>query len=212
MIVANSELTRSQLIKAGFPEDRIQIGPSLRFSHLFEDTSVSGPEARSILVALAFDADASRELLKMLVSAFREDDDVRFYIKAHPAVTDLMFEKLIAGLCLPPFMQRVCGSMGEWIPRATCAVSGATTAAFELAVAGVPLVLVGREADLDINPLADCPEIDPPDYTVNELRHQVMSLVDSDRSTLGRFKEWKDRMRRTALNPVTADTMKVFQS
>jgi hypothetical protein len=210
VIVANSDLIRSQLIAAGFPTSRIRVGPSLRFSYLISRKFALEPENRSVLVALSFDRDASRELLARLLKAFPEDEGIRFYLKPHPDVTDQIFHQLTDGLHLPVHMERVDGSMDAWLSRTTCAISGATTAAFELAIAGVPLVLFGRERDLDINPLAEFSEVNAPAYTVAELRRCVLQLLDADDRALAPFTDWADRMRREALSPLTNESMMAF--
>jgi len=210
VIVANSDLTRSQLIAAGFPAARIRVGPSLRFSYLIGPELEREPTNRSVLVALAMDLGTSTELLAKLLNAFPEEEGINFLLKPHPDMTDQMFYQLTNGRPLPGHVERVDGSMEVWLSRAKCAISGATTAAFELAIAGVPLVLVGRDIDIDINPLADFPEVGPPAYTAEDLRERVLQLVDADDNALAPFRDWANRIRRTALSPLTNETMMAF--
>jgi hypothetical protein len=210
VIVTNSPMTRDQLIDAGFPASILRVGPSLRFEYLMGETMLRAPEARTVLVAMAYDYAATRELMAKLLGAFPEDEGISFCLKPHPLMGEEGLMRAVGRPQLPPHMRCVDGSMEPWLRTATCAISGATTAAFEIAAAGVPLILVGRDTDVDINPLASFDDIEGPAYRLSDLRSRLIALVAEDGCAEARSVEWAQRMRAVALSPVGHETARAF--
>lgn len=86
----------------------------------------------------------------------------------------------------------------------------ASTTALEIALVGMPVVLVGRETDFDLNPLAWFPEFDNPVHSPEELHAQVFRKLSLSPAERERLKDWARLMRRECLSPLTEETISAF--
>lgn len=142
IIVCNLPLTAARLVDAGFPRRKLRVGPPLRFLYSMPAEVERTAEAGRVLVVLAMDPMAAKELLSKLLAAFPEDESIRFWVKPHPMMSLKQFDALLGGREMPPHMTRVEGPIGEWLARAAGAVVVATTATLEVALpvpAGMPV-------------------------------------------------------------------------
>lgn len=214
VIVCNSPWTAKLFAKEGFPPEKLRIGPSLRYLYMM-DRQVDGqaqvePESRTVLVPLPLETSMVTELMYKLLEAIPLDENTRFWLKPHPMMSAEEWMVLLDGNELPGHMEKVGGSMADWLPRATCAVAMASTTALEIALAGVPVVLVGRETDFDLNPLAWFPEFDNTVHSPEELRAQVLKNLALSPGERERLAEWASRMRRECLSPINEETVAAF--
>lgn len=209
VIVCNSPYSARQLERAGFPAEKLRVGASLRYPHVTNaPIAIERPRTRNVLVVLSLEESASEELLLKLIDAFGDDTSLSFLVKSHPMAPP----NYLGGLLdrLPPAFLRASGELAPHLSAAACAVVLASTSAFELAVAGVPLVVAGRESDFDQNPLALHPEFPPPAVTAAELRAAILQRLDMPQSEWERLRDWAQRMRFEAFVPVTSDSARAF--
>jgi hypothetical protein len=209
VIVCNSEYSRRELIDGGFPENKLRVGPSLRYDHIRTIPVRTEPQGgRVVLVVLSLEEGASRELLYKLRDAFPQTEGIEFRLKLHPmcAIDSLrdILDTLPAGFTV------VRGELSDQMSGAACAVVVASTSAFELALAGIPLVVAGRESDFVHNPLARHPEFPPPATSAMELRSAILDRLDWNPESHDRARQWALRMRCEALSPVTSETVHAF--
>jgi len=54
---------------------------------------------------------------------------------------------------LPPHLEFVQGKMSDWLPKTRVAIALSSCTIYEMVAFGVPVVVVGREAGVDLNPL-----------------------------------------------------------
>ncbi|MBI1870514.1 MAG: hypothetical protein HYS07_04890 [Chlamydiae bacterium] len=112
---------------------------------------------------------------------------------------------------LPSHMICVGGAISDWLSRAACAVIAAsTTASLEIALAAVPCVRVGRETDFNMDPLEWFSEFDPPVYSVEELRKQVLKKLSFSEEERTRLKIWAEEMKKECLSTINEDTISAF--
>lgn len=209
VIVCNSPHSLAELEAAGFPADRLRLGPSLRYRHLLNiPLARSRASSRIVLVVLSLEENASRELLMKLFDAFPSRTDIDFRIKVHPMAPPDFLRDLLDPL--PEGYQRASGELAPLLAGAACAVVVASTSAFELALAGVPLVICGRESDFDQNPLAGYSEFGAPAVGVDDLRKAVSDRLSLSTARWERLREWAARMREEAFSPVTEETIRAF--
>ena len=209
-IVCNSPFTRGLYAKEGFPESMLRVGPSLRYRYLLEAPSRAAAEPRTVLVGLSLDLSSTEELLSTLREAFPRDEGLIFQIKTHPQMSEAQWATCLGRGSLPAHMRRVSGGMREWSARAACAVVGASTMAMELAMAGIPLVLAGRETTLDFNPLAHFPEFAPPVRTAAALRTSVLKAVALPEDEKEKLAAWASWARAECLSPINDETISAF--
>lgn len=210
VIVCNSPATVKQLIEAGFPARKLRIGPSLRYLHLADPEQVRVREGNTVLILVPLELNAARELLIKLLKAFPDDEGIRFWVKPHPMMTENEFRGVLGGCLLPDHMTLIDGPIHNWLARAACAVVIATTAALEVAMAAVPLVVVGRETDFDINPLAWFSELERPVHSPEEIRSRVLKRLAWSVADRHNLEEWAQRMRRECYSPATETTLSAF--
>lgn len=210
VIVCNSPATVKQLIEAGFPARKLRIGPSLRYLHLADPEHVRVREGNTVLILVPLELNAARELLIKLLKAFPVGEGIRFWIKPHPMMTENEFRRVLDDRLLPDHMALIDGPIDSWLARAACAVVIATTAALEVAMAAVPLVVVGRETDFDINPLAWFSELERPVHSPEAIRSQVLKRLAWSVADRHNLEEWAQRMRRECYSPATETTLSAF--
>jgi len=209
VIVCNSPFSADQLRGAGFKEDALRVGPSLRYPHMNAVDSTTAVEPGMVLVVMPLEPLFAAELFDTLCRAFPTDEGIRFHLKAHPMVSETLWRESTGGP-LPSHMVRVAGVMGDWLPQAACAITGGSTAALEAALAGVPVIVVGRETDFDFNPLAWFEEFDPPVQSADALRAAVLACVDPASPARAKVRTWAAQHRPACVSPMTDQTVEAF--
>ena len=207
-IVASGELPHDVMVREGMPEDRVLKGPALRYAHLrqTQPTADSG-QPTLLFVPLSLDTSASAELLWKLAAAL---PDVPVAIKPHPMAQMPGFREAVGADRLPPSFEWVGGSMDEWLARCGAVAAIASTTILETAAAGVPVVVVGREAALDLNPLAWSDELGRVVREPAEIRDEVLRLLDLDEAGRERYRELGRRLVEESFAPVTDEAMEAF--
>lgn len=84
------------------------------------------------------------------------------------------------------------------------------TSVLEIALTGIPLVLVGRETDFDQNPVAWFSEMDKPVYSPEELRIQVIQKLAISPADHEILRDWARRMRHECVSPVSEAAVSAF--
>jgi hypothetical protein len=199
-IVCNSQWTRDLLSEAGFPADRLVVGPSLRYPHLLQPVPPASPEF--VLVLLGLELGPNLELCALVREAF-PGADVPLRVKPHPMMPESYWEQLPVGL------QRVEGPPADFLPQAICAVVSASTSALEIALAGVPVVTVASETDLTMDALAWFPELPSPVRRASDLRDAVVECLESD-APRSRFQSFAQEWRAQLVTPVTPEAWSSF--
>lgn len=210
VLVCNSRFTRGILVREGFPESRLRVGPSLRCLHLLQPATASAREPGAVLVGLSLDAGEACELLCLLTAAFPAAEGLRFWIKPHPMLPPADWRAVLAEVPLPGHMEVVSGPLSAWSARASCAVIGASTAAMELALAGVPVALAGRGNALDFNSLAYFPQWRPPSRDAAALRQEVLRLTSLTPEQRQELDSWTRWARAECLSPLDDATVDAF--
>ena len=208
VVVCNSLHMLRRMEKMGFPRQRLRVGPSLRYRHLMGNFSSSAAEPNKVLVILPLHTGSSAEMMEGLRQSFPDPDGIEFWLKPHPMMSEKALQKVM-GL-LPKHFILVEGNMDQWLSHAACAVVSASTSAFDAALAEVPVVVVGRETDFDLNPLAWFPEFLPPTHTPQELRDQVLHCLNLSQAEREGLQAWARKLREQAISPITDETISAF--
>ena len=96
----------------------------------------------------------------------------------------------------------VQGSLSSLLSDISFAFTASSTTALEIALAGVPIVVVGRESDLDLDALAWFPEFAPPTRDPRELKARVERILSSGVSARADARAWAVGARRRCLSPL----------
>ncbi len=212
-VVCDGRLSKGLLAAEGLPERLLHEGPALRFGHLFRGGPASRepePERDEVLVPLPLVRDAAAELLLKVVRALEGDPARPVKVKPHPMgpVEPIL---VAAGVdALPGHFEVVGGGMGEWIDRAGVVVSLGSSALYESLAAGVEVIVVGRDAALDLNPLAWHPDL-------ARLVHGPEAIADAVRAAFARtpaeraaLRERATEVLRETFNPIDDSGLGAF--
>jgi hypothetical protein len=212
-VVCNGEMFRRILVREGLPRARAVVGPSLRYTHLWEpgrnlDEHPVTPD--SLLVPLPLMLDAAAELLVKLQLAFANDDRVRVVLKPHPMSLGEELFRTARMEKLPPNFARVGGSMGSALSGAKVVVGIASSSLYEALAAGKPVVVVGRDAALNLNPLAWHEDLSAVFSEPNEIRAETLRLLSLPPAELAAYRARAGEILRESFNQVTDEAMRAF--
>ncbi|OGT14979.1 MAG: hypothetical protein A3I12_08240 [Gammaproteobacteria bacterium RIFCSPLOWO2_02_FULL_38_11] len=208
-IVMNSRLNKDQFIAAGFPQEKLRIGPSLRYQYL--SYTPLEENKNYVLVLLPFDFSATTELLFKLMHAFPEEEGIHFYLKLHPMMNRAELNSLLEKHPLPgSYMIVVQGEMLDWLAEAICVISTASVAAMEVALLGIPIIRIGRDLDFNLDPLAWFSELGDVVYGHEALRDVVRQILLASPDNLIRWKLWSKKIKKETLSPINDETIDVF--
>lgn len=210
-VVCNGEFFRDILVREGLPADRTAVGAALRYAHLWAAGKTTQPFTQpTILVPLPLVPDAAVELLTKVVSALEPVRDVEILVKAHPMSS---LESLLSAAQLrelPPQFKFVQGTMGDLIKRSRVVIALSSNTVHEALAAGVPVVVVGREAALDLNPLDWYPDLNKVVRSPEKLREQVLTLLQATPKDLDDYRQRAQEVLHSCFSPITNDAMQAF--
>lgn len=175
-IVCNGRLFRDVLIREGLEPRHVVEGPALRYAHLHREdrTPWNPPDAdRCVLVALPLEMGAAVEVLSKTLHALGEAD-IPVKVKPHP----MMARDELLNACgirsLPAGFEFVAGGMDEWLALARVVISSGSAVLYEALAAGVPVIAVGRESALNLNPLDWLDDAPPLRHSADEIRAETL--------------------------------------
>lgn len=208
VIVCNSSHMLTRMVQMGYPRQKLCVGSSLRYQHLMGEFVSLAAGLNKVLVILPLGTDNIAEMMNFMRQSFPDPEGMDFWLKPHPMLGRNNLHQALGKL--PRHFSVVEGDMDQWLHRADCAVVSASTSAFEAALGGVPVVVVGRKTDFDLNPLAWFPEFAPPSHTPQELRDQVLHSLRLSQSERDALQSWARELRDRAISPITDDTVCSF--
>ena len=197
--------------KEGFPVEKLRVGPSLRYLHLMRLPEGTRGQNHNVLVILPLYAIVATQMIHKLLDAFPADEGIRFLLKIHPMMSEKQWMVMLGNMKLSRHMVRVGSEMAEWIPEAACALAPlSSTSSLELLLAGVPTVVMGRETDLNMNPLDWFQELGKPIYSAKELRSAVLHMLSFPDCARDTTRAWAEQYRQHCLSPISEETIRVF--
>jgi hypothetical protein len=209
-VICNGPFFRDLLIKGGLPEQRVQSGTALRYAYVFEQTADSTPRSNEILVTLPLAEDEAVELLMKVASAFRDDGNLAVVLKPHPMSDVHRLLKLDGIGRLPANFRLDFRPMSECIRSAGAVVGLGSSTLFEALIAGVPIVVVGRDNVLDLNPLGWFEEFCNPEYEPAEIRQRAIALLTAGESHRLESQARGRKLLEMCFRPVTEETLLTF--
>lgn len=158
-------------------EGRYAVVPALRYAGLYRRIP-EGVRGDALLVLLTHSMEESMTILRG-VAALCGLGIPRFIVKTHPNVPLPRLRENVRQQ-LPELetsaVEWADGMLADLLPLARCVVTAGSSAAVEAVCAGVPVVLVGRSAGLDFNPLEGV------DKRMWGVAHDTQELADSVRN------------------------------
>ena len=209
-IVCNSKFTAKIFADAGFPKNKLKVGPSLRYQSLMKYSLPNEKLNNNVLVILTIELPVIAESIHKIIEAFPYNEGINFYLKVHPMMSDTQWLSALGGKKLPTHMIKVDGVIDSWIARSTCAIVMLSTSCLEILLQGVPVVMLGRETDFDMNPLYWFPEFKGPVRNPNELRKKVLDIISNPQKARDDAKAFADKYRNDCLTPINENTISIF--
>jgi len=213
VIVCNSKFMKDLFSRHGFPESKLVIGPSLRYLPLTKNINHINDKIednKKILVILTIDPFVVSETLTKLIEAFPDNEGVTFLIKVHPMMSKSVWLSILQDVTLPKHMNVVYDEMVVLIPKIACSIIMFSTASLELLLYGVPVILLGRETDFDMNPLAWFFDLEKPVHTSKELRENVLRIISEPDESRKKIQLFSKSYRKLLLSPINDDTINSF--
>lgn len=212
-VVCNGEFFRDILIREGLPADRAMVGPALRYAHLWRMTGseIARPDKGGcVLVPLPLMLEDAVELLIKVAHAFGNVKDLQVILKSHPMSSLEALLRTARLKELPSYFKFVRGAMGEWLAKAHVVVAMSSSTIYEALAAGLPVIVVGHETALDLNPLAWYPDLDRVLRSPEEILKETQRLLMLSAEDLAHYRRYAREILRTSFHPVTDQAMHAF--
>ncbi|MBI3298581.1 MAG: hypothetical protein HYZ75_10485 [Elusimicrobia bacterium] len=208
-IVCCSPFLKGLLERHGFKPETLRVGPSLRYLSILPPPPPHAPEPNTVLVCLSLEAGGAVETAFLVGEALRGRPDVKVRVKPHPMTPQDLLARLKAELSGPKF-EFVSGRVEDWSARSACAVVAGSTVSMDFALAGVPVVQVGRETALDFDPLAYFDGFPRPVRDAAALRREVEKALAAAGADAAALMAQAGRLRAECLSPLTPESMDAF--
>jgi hypothetical protein len=190
------------------PEMPVAMAPAFRFAHLFKSTEKSSnTETFTVLVVLPQDRETAEAVMAFVIEVYRKYSvEIPTLVKSHPA-SDFAFDGLT-----PENMKQVQGDMAELLGRAGLVVSTASGVCLEAVARGVPVVVLGIQGRLTLNPI---PTSVPPSawrmcYSHEELISGIEYFQDRGKTDSSRFRVDSENTKSDFFTPVTHESVRDF--
>jgi hypothetical protein len=191
-----------------------RIVSALRYAHLYRQQAEEPREERWILVLLTHSFEESLEIIACVMDAARQSPTVfgEIVVKTHPDWKTEEFRRVVEKRWPETIPLRWESKKGDVLFRQSrIIVTAGTSSAVEAVCYGVPVIIIGQAAGLDMNPFENV------DRRMWQLTYDVQGLCCaverwtpthplslSDRMSLGR------NIRNAHFEPVTENSMRAF--
>ena len=207
-IVCNGPFFRDILIQEGLPEEKLVVGPALRYAYL-HNFKVEQPKS-SIFVPLPLMLTDGVELLIKITQSFCEEKKIRIFLKPHPMSSPEQYLNMAKIKKIPEHFEFVTGSMSEWLSQSQIVITLSSCTIYEAFAAGVPVVVVGQESALEFNPLGFYSDFNRVFYSPEEIYKETIRLLSLDEKELVEYREKAKVVLQNSFAPLTDELMSVF--
>lgn len=212
-IVCTGEMVKNLLVREGLPEDRLAVGCALRYEYLWNTkVNPSNTKSHCVLIGLPLQLSGAAEILAITSSIAKKRKDIEFYVKPHPMMSRNTLSNILREVKWPRDETSIAeGAMEKWVGKVDLLISTASAAVVDAMVMGRPVVIVGRDGVLDLNPLD---WIESPLTRTYFGEEEIEERIDEILRRIGEERENTLSFGRDILmgcfNPVTEDTLKNF--
>jgi len=219
-IICTGEMVKNMLIKEGLPESHVATGCALRYEYLWKKSemevskhdNIKKGDKKKILIGLPLQLSGVIELIYILTNIANRRKDLLFYVKPHPMMNKSTVLDLLKEAKWPEYEASIVeGPMDEWIWNVDLLISIASATIIDALVAGKPVLIVGRESVLDLNPVdwIDS-EFTKVYYGEKNIENRIDELLSMDLNKMKSLKEFGKEIMIGCFNKVTDENLKVF--
>lgn len=211
-IVCNGTMFRDVLIQHGMPSDRVVVGSALRYEYICNTQNIKEKDYNRIgalLVALPLEEDSVYELIQKIVHAFPEPSMGSIWIKPHPMMSIATVQKMFNG-DIPKHFKIATEKLDQLLREVAVLITTGSTASLEALARGIPIVRVGRETNLDLDPLLWFGDYARTCYTPVAIREETIRLLTRSEEEKRQANMRAQEIIRACFNPVTEDGLMQF--
>jgi Leucine-rich repeat (LRR) protein len=198
-IVTSGPIYVEVLKKAGFPENVINLGPSLRFVSLYNNSLQINDNAdksnKIILLPLSFEKNLSFELIHKAGNALEKYSGYEICIRPHPLIPKDELELFLNRLRLRNYIVSSDGTVHEWLRRTHALIStGGTVCILEAAAMGIPVIRLMPDNYFFLDPFASSDYLLKPVSRSDQILEQlelIESIMKTDKEA---FKKIGDKV------------------
>ena len=140
--------------------------------------------ARNVLVALPIAVPASLELLRVVEPVRRRHPEIHWSVKFHP---NSNVRNQPAILAITSGYEVAEGPLADWLSRADAMLTTGSGTALEAVAAGLPVLLVGSQTQLTLDPLAWFEDVAPdPVYEPAAIERWLDGIVEAGAAAAAR--------------------------
>jgi len=175
-IICNGSKFKNILIHEHFPKERIVTGTALRYFYLYtikKPHRINTQRNFVMLLILPLENEAALEIFYKLTKAIHGIDNYHLLIKPHPMNTSII-DRIKNNFF--PNTEVVKESIEEAISRCDIVISAATGAAIDCLMADKEVIRVGRDTQIDFDPIAWFGEFGQPVYSIQQLRERIIGF------------------------------------
>ncbi|MEW6482577.1 MAG: hypothetical protein AB1397_06225 [bacterium] len=216
-IVLSGEFFREILLREGYPQEILVSGPAIRYQYLWksiidkkEAKKEDKPEKHIVLLPLPITRADSLEICLKVSAALRNIDNIEIWLKPHPFMSEKKIKAIISKYHLPENYIIVKEEISKLLPSVSVGIVAVSSSALDLAVSGIPIVRIGSEKNLNIDPLDWLQEIKEPAYDSEEIRNQVEEALNLGEDERNELMEKGKELLKKYFNPVNDKTMEAF--
>jgi hypothetical protein len=175
-VICNGEVYRKILETENYPKKLLRVGTALRYIYLWKTKTPSlnnsdhSMGVLRILVPLPLARNAAMELIQKVIGAVPEKQPWRIYLKPHPMGLDVI--NALPKLTLSR-VEILTDSMDDSLQKSDVVVTAASSAALDSVLSGKPVIRIGREADLDFDPLSNLDGFENVFYETDEISQEL---------------------------------------
>ncbi|MBF0171757.1 MAG: hypothetical protein HQK87_11860, partial [Nitrospinae bacterium] len=213
IIISNGPFFRKILIDNGFPQQKIKIGPALRFAHLWsKENYIPLSDKNFLVILLSLDPPTSGELLTTAID-WLNNTPYKILIKPHPFMKkDYLLNKFMGGISLKN-IQWTNETIDKCLQKAFCVVGTAGASLMDALGVGVPAIVISRQTAFNINPLGWLEkELDGAMYTVynkDSFLEVLKELALKTDAVAKRMEKIRHKIVE-CFTPINDDTLQVF--
>ena len=189
------------------------IAPAFRFQHVCQKRKYFPDEkVYTILVALPIIISEAVYILKLLVCKSNNGADIRFWIKPHPATSEVQI-KAAYGVAKAKQMKFVSGDFKDYVEKSNLLImSSASSTCMETLAKGIPVIIIGNRHGLSHNPI---PETITEDiwrmcYSSEEIAEAVRFYQQRTPEKIKEHEEVGKKIREEYFEPVTREGVRRF--
>jgi len=221
-IVCTGDMIKNMLLKEGLPENYLITGCALRYEYLWKkneltiitNDTVKEAARNKILIGLPLQLSGAVELINILSGIATRRKDLIFFVKPHPMMKKSTILELLKNVKWPKYETYIAeGSMDEWIWSVDLLISIASASIMDALTAGKPVLIIGREGVLDLNPV-DWIESEHTKvyYGEKDIENRINALLSMDLNKTINLKKFGKEIMMGCFNKVTDENLRTFIS